>query len=76
MSKSEDTAIHIGATIGAVIALMLITFGFVLLTVGLGVIPLVAAVWGVQLPFWPTLLTVWLVSYLMPHKHVAKGAAK
>ena len=74
MSKSEDTAIHIGATIGAAVALMLITFGFVLLTVGLGVIPLVAAVWGVQLPFWPTLLTVWLVSYLMPHKHVAKGA--
>lgn len=38
---------------------------FVLLTVGLGVIPLAEHLWSVDLPFWPTMLTAWLVAYVI-----------
>lgn len=67
MSNTEP-AEKVGTILGALVAIFIVTFAFACLTVGFGVIPLVAAVWGVQLPFWPTMLTVWLVTYLIPHK--------
>ena len=67
MSNTEP-AEKVGTILGILLVIFVVTFAFASLTVGLGIIPLVAAVWGVSLPFWPTLLTVWLVVYMVPNK--------
>lgn len=67
MSNTEP-AEKVGTILGILFVIFVVTFAFASLTVGLGIIPLVAAVWGVHLPFWPTLLTVWLVVYMIPNK--------
>lgn len=67
MSNTEP-AEKVGTILGILLIIFVVTFAFASLTVGLGIIPLVATVWGVQLPFWPTLLTVWLAVYMIPNK--------
>lgn len=47
------------------LALLVFHLAFVLLTVGLGVIPLVEHLTAVDMPFWPTMLTAWLVAYII-----------
>lgn len=45
-----------------VVLVLAINFAINAALVNFGVIPLVDAIWGVDLPFWPVLLTTFLVT--------------
>lgn len=72
MSKSS------GQDFAALLVFAVLVIGLFALLVGVGLIPFVAAAFGVHLPFWPTLFTVMLANVVFGKSAVqeSKGLAK